>query len=100
MLLVPPLKFLFHPRCTIVHELGHTAVAWLFGFTAIPAFDFQYGGGDWMDFSRLAIDYFRTGVSTVAWGFLLCCALPPAAAFLYFRHKDRLAAACVEWVNR
>lgn len=29
----------------IIHELGHTIFAWLFGHTAIPALDFKYGGG-------------------------------------------------------
>lgn len=27
------------------HELGHTAASWLFGYPAIPTFDFEYGGG-------------------------------------------------------
>jgi hypothetical protein len=30
---------------TLVHELGHAATAWLFGYPAFPAFDFVYGGG-------------------------------------------------------
>lgn len=29
----------------LVHEFGHTVVAWMFGYPAIPAFDFVYGGG-------------------------------------------------------
>lgn len=29
----------------LVHELGHTALSWLFGFPALPAFDFMNGGG-------------------------------------------------------
>jgi hypothetical protein len=29
----------------LVHELGHSAMSWLFGFPAIPAFDFLHGGG-------------------------------------------------------
>jgi hypothetical protein len=37
--------FLFHPLITIIHELGHTIVGWVFGYPSIPAFDFQYGGG-------------------------------------------------------
>jgi hypothetical protein len=39
------LKFIFSYFITVVHELGHTAVSWLFGFPAIPAFDFLHGGG-------------------------------------------------------
>ncbi|MDE1151341.1 MAG: hypothetical protein PW788_02295 [Micavibrio sp.] len=27
------------------HELGHTIANWLFGYPALPTFDFQYGGG-------------------------------------------------------
>jgi len=43
--LVPFLRFVFHTLITLVHELGHTLVAWAFGIPAIPAFDFVYGGG-------------------------------------------------------
>lgn len=27
------------------HEIGHTLMAWLFGYPAIPRFDFEHGGG-------------------------------------------------------
>ncbi|MDG2991399.1 hypothetical protein L3556_10725 [Candidatus Synechococcus calcipolaris G9] len=37
--------FLFSPLITLIHELGHAATAWFFGYPAIPAFDFMYGGG-------------------------------------------------------
>lgn len=30
---------------TLLHELGHSVFAWLFGYPAVPAFDFAYGGG-------------------------------------------------------
>jgi hypothetical protein len=30
---------------TLVHELGHAAFGWLFGYPSVPAFDFSYGGG-------------------------------------------------------
>ncbi len=30
---------------TLVHEMGHAAFGWLFGYPSIPAFDFRYGGG-------------------------------------------------------
>ena len=43
--LVPFLRFVFHTLITLVHELGHTIVAWAFGIPAVPAFDFVYGGG-------------------------------------------------------
>jgi hypothetical protein len=38
-------RFLLHPLITLVHELGHTFFAWIFGYFAIPAFDFIFGGG-------------------------------------------------------
>jgi len=41
----PLLSFLLSPLHTIFHELGHTTVDWLFGYPAIPAFDFAEGGG-------------------------------------------------------
>lgn len=41
----PFLKFILSPLITIFHELGHTAVLWIFGYSAIPAFDFANGGG-------------------------------------------------------
>jgi hypothetical protein len=37
--------FLLSPLITVVHELGHTCLSWLFGYPAIPAFDFMNGGG-------------------------------------------------------
>jgi hypothetical protein len=30
---------------TLAHEVGHTLFFWLFGYIALPAFDFNYGGG-------------------------------------------------------
>src|SRR5258705_7805858 len=43
--LIPFTRILFQPLITIVHELGHAVVAWMFGYPAVPAFDFSYGGG-------------------------------------------------------
>lgn len=43
--LIPFTSILFHPLITIAHELGHAVFAWVFGFPAVPAFDFAYGGG-------------------------------------------------------
>jgi hypothetical protein len=37
--------FLLSPLITLVHELGHTCLSWMFGYPAIPAFDFINGGG-------------------------------------------------------
>lgn len=47
--------FLLSPLLTLVHELGHTFTAWLFGYPAIPAFDFRYGGGVTLHGDRLNI---------------------------------------------
>lgn len=30
---------------TVIHEMGHTATAWIFGCPAVPSFDLTYGGG-------------------------------------------------------
>ena len=45
MTFFPFLSFILSPMTTMVHEIGHTAVLWLFGYSAIPAFDFANGGG-------------------------------------------------------
>ncbi len=42
---VPFLNFLASYLSILVHELGHAIAAWLFGYPAVPAFDFCYGGG-------------------------------------------------------
>jgi hypothetical protein len=35
------------------------------------------GGGHWMDFSRLAEEYFRVPLDFIAGAFFLLCLLPP-----------------------
>jgi hypothetical protein len=42
---IPFLTFVLSPLLIIVHELGHTATNWIFGYPAIPALDFMFGGG-------------------------------------------------------
>jgi hypothetical protein len=42
---VPMLRFIFSYLTIILHEMGHAAFDWLFGYPSIPAFDFRYGGG-------------------------------------------------------
>jgi len=42
---VPFIRFIFGPIQIIIHELGHAIAGWLFGYPAIPSFDFIYGGG-------------------------------------------------------
>jgi hypothetical protein len=44
-LMIPPVGFVIHVLMTVIHELGHTATAWLFGCPALPSFDLSYGGG-------------------------------------------------------
>ena len=45
VLALPFLRFVFSYLTILVHELGHALFAWLFGYPAIPSFDFHYGGG-------------------------------------------------------
>ncbi|WP_299405304.1 hypothetical protein [Acaryochloris sp. IP29b_bin.148] len=45
--------FLLSPLITLVHELGHTLTNWIFGYPAIPAFDFMHGGGVTVQTSRM-----------------------------------------------
>jgi hypothetical protein len=45
LMLVPLLRFIVGYLGILVHELGHAIFAWSFGYPAIPAFDFLYGGG-------------------------------------------------------
>jgi hypothetical protein len=45
VLALPFVRFVFSYMTILVHELGHAIFAWLFGYPAIPAFDFHYGGG-------------------------------------------------------
>ena len=41
----PFLSFILDYFNTLVHELGHTLMSIALGFPALPAFDFQHGGG-------------------------------------------------------
>jgi hypothetical protein len=49
------------------------------------------GGGHWMDFSRLAGEYFSVSLETVAGIFLLLCLLPPIVAVAANLARRRLA---------
>lgn len=42
---LPFLRFVLSAFTTLVHEMGHAAAGWLFGYPSVPAFDFVYGGG-------------------------------------------------------
>lgn len=41
----PFLRAVLSTFVTLVHEMGHAAAGWIFGYPSIPAFDFTYGGG-------------------------------------------------------
>lgn len=45
LLALPLAHFVFSYLTTLVHEMGHAAAGWLFGYPSVPAFDFTYGGG-------------------------------------------------------
>ncbi len=72
MLLSQQVTFIFSYFITLVHELGHAFTAWSFGYPAIPAFDFLYGGGLTVNLSRLP---------------LLVTLLYAALAFLVYRYR-------------
>ncbi|OKH18782.1 hypothetical protein [[Limnothrix rosea] IAM M-220] len=43
--IVPLSRFILNAFLTFVHELGHAAAYWTFGYPAVPSFDFIFGGG-------------------------------------------------------
>lgn len=43
--LVPFLSFVFSYLNILAHEFGHALASWSFGYPAVPAFDWRYGGG-------------------------------------------------------
>jgi hypothetical protein len=66
----PFVKFILHPLSTLVHEIGHTVAFWLFGYSAVPAFDFGEGGGVTMtdyDRSSLIVGAWVLGLVVLAW---------------------------------
>jgi len=58
-----------------------------------PAYRAEYaaakGGGHWMDFSRIAREFFHVELTSVAAFFLLLCVIVPVLTFLFFRYKPR-----------
>ncbi|REJ73380.1 MAG: hypothetical protein DWQ36_02195 [Acidobacteria bacterium] len=51
--LLPPTRALGSYLNVLVHEIGHTATYWLFGYLTIPSFDFVNHGGLSVAFARL-----------------------------------------------
>lgn len=70
VLAVPFLRFALSYLGVLVHELGHSAVSWLFGYPAIPALDFTYGGGVSLTFGRrpvLVVSFLLALVLLLGW---------------------------------
>ena len=60
-------RFIIHHFITLVHEFGHAFCSWLFGYFAVPAFDFTHGGGVTITDTSLNVSV-RIGVYVVlAW---------------------------------
>ena len=51
----PLLRTALSGLTTLVHEMGHAACGWLFGYPSIPAFDFDYGGGVTLQQDRIPL---------------------------------------------
>ncbi len=76
------LTVLFSPFITLVHELGHTVFAWIFGYPAIPAFDFMHGGG---------VTFYLSGRVPLLL-FVVYCGF----GYLFYRYwHDRITARCL-----
>jgi hypothetical protein len=58
------------------------------------AYEDAKGGGHWMDFSRLAEEFFHVRLPVVALFFLCACLLPPLLSFLFFRYQPRILRIC------
>lgn len=75
------LGILLSPFQIMVHELGHAAIAWAFGYPAIPSLDFIHGGGVTAQFPRSG---------------LILSALGLGVAYLYYRYRQNpLALRCL-----
>lgn len=86
--LLPFTRFLLSYLVVLVHELGHAAFGWLFGYPSIPAFDFMYGGGVTMhDARQIPIVVIVLGlIAFLAWRLRsnrLGCALAASAGVIY-----------------
>jgi hypothetical protein len=53
--LFPFINYVLGYLNVLIHEIGHSIFAWLFGYPSIPTFDFRYGGGFALQFKRQGI---------------------------------------------
>jgi hypothetical protein len=58
------------------------------------------GGGDWMDFSRIAIDYLHVNLIAVALVFFVCCLITLPLGFLAFRYQEYLREGLKRFLTR
>jgi hypothetical protein len=61
---LPFARFVFSYLIVLIHELGHAACYWLFGYPAVPAFDFVHGGGVTVHQDR------STALLLLSWGLI------------------------------
>lgn len=73
--------FLLSPLITLVHEMGHAVTAWFFGYPAISAFDFRYGGGVTLHGDRA--------------GAIVLLIYTGLLALAYFYRRRRLTLTCL-----
>lgn len=55
----------------LLHELGHVALRWSFGYPALPALDFRHGGGVIYPFDRniwLLFGFYAVAAAAFCWG--------------------------------
>ena len=55
LMIISPLRILFHGFLILVHEIGHAVTHWLFGRPAIPSVNLAYGGGVTLVFDQSVI---------------------------------------------
>lgn len=55
LFLVPITRFILNYFVILVHELGHAIAFWLFGYLAVPTFNFMDGGGITLPLGRLSL---------------------------------------------
>ena len=73
----------------IVNELVVFAIKLMTSNSYKDEYHDAKGGGHWMDFDRLANEFFYCSLETVAFVFLLCCLATPILAFLANKYQDK-----------